>query len=39
MVGPGKFPFIVTMGFVEHNLVAFFITTCTQNHQIFNGHA
>jgi len=27
MVGPGKFPFTVTMGLVEHNLVAFFITT------------
>lgn len=27
IVGPGNFPFTVTMGLVEHILVAFFITT------------
>jgi len=37
MVGPGNFPFMVTMGLVEHNLVAFFSTTCEEHHPI-KGH-
>jgi hypothetical protein len=31
MVGPGDFPFMVTIGLVEHNLVAFFNTTYTEH--------
>jgi hypothetical protein len=27
-VGPGNLPLTVTMGFSEHSLVVFFITTC-----------
>lgn len=34
IVGPGNFPFTVTIGLVEHNLVAFFITTYKQHNQL-----
>ena len=30
-VGPGKFPFTVTIGFVEHKRLVFFKTTCHIN--------